>query len=440
VLLDFMRYFETATIDSPAIPAEEMKHVERGRDLGTRAQPPVAFVLYHYFPPDEVVSAVHFGEVCSGLVRRGWSVSAFPCIWACRDDATRFPKSDQWLGVNVRRIWRPKFRQASALGRILNAVWMIFRWSLLALQRDSEPDILLIGTDPVLSVLVASFWRRFRPRTKIVHWCFDLYPEAAFAEGLLSRNGMLARSIKWALRSAYRSCSVIADLGPCMRDLLSEYPSNAHRETLVPWAIDEPESPLGTDSGERRHIFGDAKLALLYSGSFGFAHSYDEILSLAEILQSQNIRVAFSVGGNRKSELEKAARSRGLDIAFVPFAKASEMRSRIACADVHLVTLRDEWTGMVVPSKFFGALSAGRPVLFAGNPRSSLATWVKKYRVGWNLHSENLHEISGQLLDYSRSAADQDQMRERCFAIYHCHFSKETQITRWDEILRSLLT
>ncbi|HEX4589761.1 MAG TPA: hypothetical protein VH120_07520, partial [Gemmataceae bacterium] len=82
-------------------------------------------VLYHYFHPDDVVSARHYTEFCQGLAERGWDVMALPCNRGCRDESRSFPLQERWEDVHIRRIWRPRFRQASGLGRILNAAWML---------------------------------------------------------------------------------------------------------------------------------------------------------------------------------------------------------------------------------------------------------------------------------------------------------------------------
>jgi len=430
---------QSSSLSEPTlVPRTEEAEAFEELAADTNARRPSAFVFYHYFPPDEVVSAIHIGEFSAGLTERGWSVTAFPCVWGCRDDSTRFASSEQWQNVSVRRIWRPRFRQSSAIGRILNALWMIVRWSLLAVRRGS-PDVVVIGTDPILSILVARIWKFFHPRAKIVHWCFDLYPEAAIAEGLVDASSFPARILNRLLRPAYGACSLIADLGPCMRGLLTNYRSAARRETLVPWALDEPELPLPPDPEHRERIFGKARLALLYSGNFGLAHSYREILDLAGSLPQEEIKIAFSVGGNRKAELQEAVKQRNLDTPFVPFARTSELRARLACADVHIVTLREEWTGMVVPSKFFGALSAGRPVLFAGSSDSSPAQWIREFGIGWTLNSRNVQEVKEQLIRYADSPALQAEMQMQCFSVYRQHFSRTTQIDRWNDILRELL-
>jgi colanic acid biosynthesis glycosyl transferase WcaI len=331
-------------------------------------------------------------------------------------------------------------RQASDAGRFLNAAWMIFRWSLLSLTLKPRPDVLLVGTDPILSLSVASVWKLFSPRTKIVHWCYDAYPEAAVADGLLPAGGLLTRFFAFLMGSAYRKCALIADLGPCMRALLMRYPSPAKRETIVPWAFEEPDEPLPMAISERRAVFGDVPLALLYSGSFGRAHSSQEILDLAELLHPHGAKLVFSVRGKRQEQLRKEVDQRGAGIEFVPFASPDTLQDRLACADIHVVTLRAGWAGMVIPSKFFGALAAGRPVLFAGSVHSSLAFWIREFQIGWVLTTENLHQVKEQLLSYMNSTEQIEAMQRRCFRVYREFFLRDLQIDKFDRSLRSLVT
>jgi colanic acid biosynthesis glycosyl transferase WcaI len=402
------------------------------------SRPSIA-VFYHFFPPDDVVSAVQFGDLSSGLVERGWNVTAYPCVWSCHQEGVRYASEEEWKGVKVRRLWRPRFRQFSSLGRLWNAAWMIIRWSLLAFAIRPRPDIIIIGTDPVLSVLVAPIWKSLSRKTVIAHWCFDLYPEAAVADGLFSENATAIKIMRALLRKAYKACTLIVDIGPCMRQLLLFYASDASRETVTPWALEESRVSLPLSTVERKHLFGDVPLALLYSGSFGRAHSYEDLFCLAERLEGHGGLLAFSVRGNREAELRKAACKKNLTIHFFPFAAENRLQERLACADVHVVSLHNEWTGTVLPSKFFGALAAGRPILFAGSHGSSIAKWIRQYQVGWILNSENIEDIAKQLIEYAQKPQQRVEMQQRCSEVYNTNFSRNLQLDHWNALLRSLL-
>jgi colanic acid biosynthesis glycosyl transferase WcaI len=400
---------------------------------------PKALIFYHYFHPDDVVSATHVSGLAAGLVERGWQVMAMPCNRGCREESRKYPRKEEWNGVQIRRVWRPAIAQASAIGRMVNAAWMIVCWSLAALTVRPVPDVVIVGTDPILSVLVARFWKLIRPKTRIVHWCFDLYPEAAVADGILKSGGVAHRFIQWLVAPAYSSCDLIADIGSCMRAQLARYPGPAKPVTLTPWALSEPAAPLQPDAAERDTLFGDAQLTLLYSGNFGRAHSYEQILDLARGLDPVKAKLVFSVRGNREHALRAAVGSNAANISFCEFAAADRLEQRLSAPDVHVVSLRPEWTGMVVPSKFFGAIAAGRPVLFAGSCESAVAMWIKQYCLGWVLTPSNVKNVGDELTAFISEPEQRAKTFARCYDTYRGHFSKEHIIESFDSELRDLL-
>ncbi len=401
---------------------------------------PLAYAFYQFFYPDDVVSAVLFSELCAGLVKRGWDVTAFPSTRGCHGKYSEYPTSGEFEGVRIERIWRPAWRQSSGLGRVLNAAWMIFRWSFLAITHRPKPNVIIIGTDPILSVLIAIVWRFFQPNVIIAHWCFDLYPEAAYPDGLLDRGSVIARLMEALLKRAYLACDLVVDIGPCMRELLLQYDAALPIATLVPWALDEPEHVLPISLAERQLIFKDAPIALLYTGSFGRAHSYESLLKLVRIVRSEGVHLAFSVRGNRVSALRAAVQPEDVNVSFVPFAASENLADRLACADVHVVSLRNDWTGAIVPSKSFGALAIGRPLLFCGDRRSSIAQWIEQYQVGWVLTEDNASVVAASVISLVNDPDATRQMNERCQRVYRENFSREVMLEGWNRKLTELIT
>jgi colanic acid biosynthesis glycosyl transferase WcaI len=403
----------------------------------TSDQPSTALVLYHFLYPDEVVSSALFSDLCAGLASRGWRVIGSACNREWGHEDTQQPLRSSWNGVEFRRVWRPRFRQASGLGRMANAAWMIAAWSLMAFDTSIRPDIVIVGTDPVLSPLIAIAWRFLRPGVLVAHWCFDLYPEAAVAAGLLDESSILTKSLKWTLRRAYRSCALVVDIGVCMRSRLEPYASGARQETIPPWALVEPEEPAAIDPTERQALFGGAPIGLLYSGSFGLAHSWHGIPELARILAPKGGKVVFSVQGNAVEELRAAMQKAEAPVGFAPFAPNHHLGTRLSAADVHIVSLRESWTGTVVPSKFFGALAMGRPVLFLGSPHSAVARWIEEYQLGWVLTAGNLDSVADDLVRSLRPEF-KDQIFNHCHSVYRKTFSKENALGRWARALSAL--
>jgi glycosyltransferase involved in cell wall biosynthesis len=224
-----------------------------------------------------------------------------------------------------------------------------------------------------------------------------------------------------------------------MRKRIDFYRPRARRTTLVPWALSEPDRPAPPNSTVRQELFGPADLGLLYSGNFGRAHSYEEFLSLARQLRGTGVVTCFAVRGNRADELRKAVQPDDSNITFAGFAPEGELEQRLAAADVHLVSLRPEWTGVVVPSKFFGSLAAGRPVVFAGSPNSAIAGWIRGLGVGWVLTTESAAAVAADLQGLAADPARLAALQFRCHAVYREHFSWRAVTAGWDQELRGLL-
>ena len=404
-----------------------------------RARPKVA-VLYHYFHPDDVVSARHLTQFCLDLHDRGWQVEALPCNRGCRDESIKYPRRESWQGLTLNRVWRPRFRQATNLGRILNAAWMVGSWSRLGLHSArNAPDAIVIGTDPVFSVVVALAIRILAPRIRLAHWAFDLHPECTIAEGKVSETGWLVRFTRMVLRRAYQSCDLVADLGSCMRQRLEAYGHSSRKITLVPWALVEPAEVEPPDPVVRQELFGNAKLGLLYSGNFGRAHTYLEILDLAKRLRNDGAGFTFGVRGNCADQVRQAIQADDTNVKMAGFAPEAELTKRLTSADIHLVSLRPEWSGLVVPSKFFGALAAGRPVLFAGPRDAAIARWIEEFKVGWVLDRESLDEVAATLRELANAPDRLAQLQQHCHRIYQREFSRRRVMDQWHRELLALL-
>lgn len=207
-----------------AVATAPLKASEAAK-VASRPQPPTALVFYHYLYPDEVVSSMLVTQLCTGLTERGWRVMGSACNRGYEDAGRRYPQRSVWENVDFLRIWRPKLKQSDSLGRLLNAIWMIGAWSLLALNPRIRPDVIVVGSDPVLSLVTALAWRVFRPRVRVAHWCFDVYPDAALAEGLIGERSLIAKLLKAIIRRAYLRCDLIVDIGACMRRRLAAYVS-----------------------------------------------------------------------------------------------------------------------------------------------------------------------------------------------------------------------
>lgn len=410
---------------------------------------PQLVLLYHFFHPDEVISARLFSDLAEHMAARDWRVVAMPAARLYGSEA-KLPARQRWNSVDIRRIWRPSLKQSSNIGRVFNALTMLAAWTWRALvSRRAAREVVVIGTDPILSILVAIPWRLFRPRTQIVHWCHDVHPEASIAEGALKPNALLVSALKWTLTKAYRRCDAIVDLGSCMRELLLKYqpirrtdePSQTQPiiETITPWALIEPDAVQPPPAMVHAELFGTKQLGCLYSGNLGRAHDFELFLALARATRQHELGFCFAGRGARMQLLKQEISPEDYNVRFAGFADEAQLNARLQAGDVHMVSLQESWTGTVVPSKFFGALAIGRPILFVGSGRCAIAQWIKQFEVGWHLTDASLPAIMAELNALAADSSRRQRLNRHCHSVYQTHFSKAHQLERWYELFSKLL-
>jgi len=404
---------------------------------------PRVLLAYHFFYPDDVVSARLFTDLALGLDAAGWDVTALASDRAWSNPETRYPARERYSGIAIERVHRPAWGQARPIERLANAGWMVTAWSH-RIATMPPFDAIVVGSDPSFAPLILLPLRRRWPGVATAHWCYDVYPEAIAADGASRIVRALYPLAERAMAAAYRRCDLIVDLGPGMRRRLAKYESPAMRETVSPWALAEPESaPRAPDPHVRQQLFGSAKLGLLYSGTLGRAHDFRQLLALARACRARSgddVAFCFSCRGHRLDELKAALGAEDSNVRIAPFCPESELAAQLEAAELHLLSLQSAWSGLVVPSKFFGSLAVGRPVVYAGPHDSDIAQWVSALEVGYVAQPERLSETVDALHGLAASPDALHVMQRRARQVYDKHFCKEVGLATWHRLLSQLVS
>ena len=402
------------------------------------ARAPRLLLFYHYVHPDDVVSARLFSDLAREQQRRGWEVTLLGSSRIHLDPRARLARSEDWGGVRIERVYRPAWSQRNPLARLVNSAFVIPGW-LLRVARLGEFDAAIVGSDPSFAALVAPGLRRLRPRSKLVHWCFDVFPDAGEAEWAGAR--LFGPAARLAMGVAYRSCDAVVDLGPCMRRRLEACGGHPRRVTLTPWALVEPERPAEPDPVVRREMFGGASVGLLYAGSLSRSHDGQALLALARACRARagdDVAFCFAGTGTSFDGLRASVGAEDTNVRLLGFADESRLLPRLSAADFHLASLRPDFTGIVVPSKFFASLAVGRPVLFAGRRDAAIARWIEEEDVGLVCDEGGTETTAGRLAALRGEPGRLDEWRERSFAAYRRRFSRKVVNDRWAELLDGL--
>ena len=389
-------------------------------------------LIYHFFYPDTVISARLFSELAEELALDGNRVTVFTGNRRF-GSAEKFSEQQTFNGVEILRFSRPGFSQGSNFGRLFNSAILQLKWLWAFWKQRKNFDTVIIGTDPQFAYVMFPFLRIMKQSVRLIHWAFDLYPEAIQINSPRWMRFLASLAVPF-LPLIYYCVDDMVDIGRRMRIRLLRYRHRAYCATLTPWALAEPSEIPAPDPIVREQLFGKAKLGLLYSGTVGYAHDLRPFVDIARKCRKRNLDIAFCFAGygNQYKEQLSCLTSDDTNIRIAGVTAEKDLEKRLAAADIHLVSLRTDWDGIVVPSKFFGALAIGRPVIFSGPSSSDVALWLNEHQIGYHLNEKTIDDLE-KLSSNPQSLA---KLKEHAFECYHHCFAKNIVIDGWKKLLK----
>jgi hypothetical protein len=283
--------------------------------------------------------------------------------------------------VHVLRVKGLRFTRGT-LGRISSYLTFYLGAAFRSLTLPKQQIVLTLTTPPLLPLL-GTVVKLVRGSRHFI-WEMDLYPDIAVDLGYFKANGILDRVVGACADYSRRKANGILALGECMANRL-EMRSTRFNESWSPKVWVAHNWADGADIVPVVSRENTDKLTLLYSGNVGLAHDFATVLGSIETLgEDPRFRFYFQGSGARLSEISDFIdRSKLTTISLGAFVSRSTLANSLATCDVGLVTQREVVCGSVVPSKIYGLLAAGKPILFIGPSESTAARIVTQFSCGW---------------------------------------------------------
>ena len=362
-----------------------------------------------YFYPDISATSQMLSDLAFRLAANGELVSIVTSRSSYEDLTVNLKPREEINNVEIWRTatsrfgrWRVWRRLADYLTFYVTMLWRVYRIA-------NKGDWIIAKTDPpMMSIpLVVVAWLR---GSYTVNWLQDVFPEVAVAAGVklpsdrLQRIvfGLLTKMRDWSLHKA--QFNVV--LSQSMKDHITGRGINDKKVEIIPnWAdirMILPEDKITNSLIEEWQLTG--KFVVGYSGNLGIAHEYEAIVEAANKLRdNKNIIFLIVGGGFRVGFMKNDVKRLGLSekILFKPYQDRKRLSETLGAIDLHLVSLRPELNGLIVPSKFYGITAAGRPTVFIGRTDCDIAKFVAENQCGISVDSGDGENLAEAILLYA---------------------------------------
>jgi colanic acid biosynthesis glycosyl transferase WcaI len=345
---------------------------------------PRTFVfLSQVYVPDPAAVGQHLADAAEELVRRGNRVIVYTASRGYDDPSEKYPRRETVRGVDVRRVPLSSFGKSSIairlLGGILFVVQVIVRSTFVR-----GVDAVVVSTSPPVAS-VGAIVIGFIHRAPVKYWIMDVNPDQMVALGLARERDLPVRVFEWLNRLILKCATDVIVLDWFMAARINRKLDVSDKLiVLPPWASEDPESVVEhRDNPFRRLHELNGKVVVMYSGNHGPSNPLATILDAAiRVADDPRLVLMFVGGGVGKRDVEN---TESANIRSLPYQPQSDLRYSLAAADVHLVTVGDAITGIVHPSKVYGAMAVARPILLIGPEENHVADIMTGHDMGWHL-------------------------------------------------------
>ena len=431
-----------ATQDSPRPPDMPARRGTVRIDAGSSVHSQRLLFINQYYWPDHASTAQHLTDLAEGLVAEGHDVHVVCSRGGYRDGSARPPRHEVHNGVTIHRVDATSLGRRSTLTRMSDYLSFYFRafWLGVFLPRF---DVVTTLTTPPIIGLIGTLLRRLKG-SRHIYWSMDLHPDASLALGKMSGRNPVVRGLRWLSDHVYHQADKVVVLGPYMMDRIAAKGVRADRLTLIPvWSRRDEIYPMPREDHALREELGvEGKFVAMYSGNLGLAHSFDEFLEAARRFRRRDDVVFLYVGdGPRLAEVKKVQETEGLEnIRFLKYFPREMLHASLSLADVHLISMREEMTGIVVPGKLYGAMASGRPVLFVGPDHCESADSIRQADCGATIRLGDVDGLVAALEGFADDHEGSLEMGRRGRSAFLARHEKDGCCAAWSAMIGGVVT
>ena len=105
---------------------------------------------------------------------------------------------------------------------------------------------------------------------------------------------------------------------------------------------------------------------------------------------------------------------------------------------MHLISLRPELEGLIVPSKFYGIAAVGKPLISITARDGEIAQLVRQYECGLVVEPGNGPALAEALISLCKDPGRVTEMGKRARSMLDGHFTRRLAFVRWEKLLAAV--
>jgi putative colanic acid biosynthesis glycosyltransferase WcaI len=320
------------------------------------------------------------------------------------------PSDEVLNGVRVLRTRSTAYDRTKLHLRAVNYVTYLAGSFLRSISLPRPALVICMTDPPIIGDLGVAIARAKRAPLLVISE--DVFPEIATELGRLT-NPVIVRVLERLVRFYLRRADAIVAIGERMRErLIAKGAVPARISVIANWVDTGVITPQPRDNAWSRGKNLDGRFVVMHSGNVGHAQNLDALIIATTYLRDlDDLTVPVIGSGARHIELRELTTRLDADrIRFLEYQPREQLSESLSAAHVHYIGLAQGLSGYVVPSRIYGVLAAGRPVIVAADADSETSRLVNEVGCGVVVPPDRPDLVAAAIRDAHSGALDLDAM------------------------------
>lgn len=347
-------------------------------------------IFAHYYAPDTASTGQILKDQAEGMLDEFdvTVICVVPSYGGTIEDRYKTQKYyfEELNGVKIIRVRVPEFTKSNKISRIKNILAYFFG-ALGASRKAGKQDyVFTISQPPILGGLLGVLGKWMK-HAKMIYCIQDFNPEQTIAVGY-SKNKLLLKLMMIVDKFSCRRSDLVITVGRDLVETLKKRFKNRDvpKYTMINNWIDEKEVyPLPEDN-ERVLAFKkkyglEDKFVIMYSGNIGLYYDLEKLIKVLKqfrkgytlkgvyekgprTVDGREVIFAFVGAGSVLDKLVKYTKRHHFEnVVFVPYQDKVDLIYSLNAGDVHWCVNAKGIKGVSCPSKAYGIMGVGKPII-----------------------------------------------------------------------------
>lgn len=406
-------------------------------------------IYAHYYIPDVASTGQILKELAEGMLHEFditviCVVPSYTGIVNAEYKTKMFYK-EEINGVKIIRIRVTEFSKSNKISRIKNIISYFFGAMIATFKVGKMDYVYSISQPPILGGLLG-VWGKWMKHAKYIYNIQDFNPEQTMAVGY-SKNKLILNMMMWFDKFSCERADKVIVVGRDMVETLKsrfkgkKVPNHAF---INNW-IDEKEIfPLPANHEKvvafKRKYELENKFIIMYSGNLGLYYDLENLMHVIKKFKDRDdVAFAFVGEGTIRDKLVHYKNEHVLkNVTFIPYQDKSDLVYSLNAGDAHWCLNAKGIKGVSVPSKLYGIIAAGKPILGALEEGSEARLIIEETTCGYVTEPGNYKEIEDMIKRFlnEKGTSTLNEMSERGRSYLVKNLTKNVSIKKYiDEIL-----